>query len=194
MEVNPYQLPLQNEIYIQQNIVSSISQSKDNGNVRLFINQGFHYAKINETSVFPLTTEIGLEINYFYEAALVCQYIFQNFNSSPSKNFVIKNFWNCGNAFSVAPYSASLMHPKIQIFAGAGHAEGHEPDETKASTSVILYFWTLKPTLFLETNISQNFKFSLGGGYQMIFFNNTLNIVPKNLFYFNAVASLALYF
>jgi hypothetical protein len=169
MEINAYQLPQNNDIYIQQNLVTAISPNTDNDSFHMFANQSLSYKQILGQSILPLTTEIGVELNHYFQTSMFCSYTFQNFFINDAKTSLIDNFWYCGNSLAVVPYAASVIHPKIKLYGGAGQAYGTEQISPTTKSNLVLYFWTLKPVISVETNISESFKFSLGAGYQFVF-------------------------
>lgn len=190
MEINAYQLPQNNDIYIQQNLITAISPKIDNDSLHIFANQSVSYKQILGQSVFPLTSELGFELNHYYQTSLYCSYTMQDFYLNSSQKSVINNFWHCGNSFAVAPYAASVVHPKIKIFGGAGQAYGKEVLPNGVNSNIVLYFWTIKPVLSIETNISQSIKFSLGGGYQFVFSSSSSDL-SKNASGLEALASFS---
>ncbi|APJ03201.1 hypothetical protein [Silvanigrella aquatica] len=194
MEFNPYQIPQNNDIYVQQNLVTAISPKKENDNFNVLVEQSFGFKKILNKNILPITTEIGLDLNHYFQSSLFCSSSFQNFYIDSEKSTLINNFWYCGNAFTVIPYAASIFHPKIKIYGGAGQAYGTQIlDNSETKSNVVLYFWTLKPVLFLETNVSEKFKFSLGGGYQFVFSDNSKNLATSTSG-FEALASISFHF
>lgn len=169
MEINAYQLPQNNDIYVQQNLITAISPIIDNDSIHIFANQSLSYKQILGQNILPLTTEVGIELNHYFQTSMFCSYSIQSFYINKGNTSLIDNFWNCGNSIALVPYAASVVHPKIKFYGGAGQAYGSEIISPTEKSSLVLYFWTLKPVISIETNISESFKFSLGAGYQFVF-------------------------
>ena len=193
MEINAYQIPEHNNIYIQQNLFKDISQNKENNNFYIFFEQGLSFKRVSNKNILPITSELGVELNHNFQASLFCSSTFQNFHIDNEQTTSIQNLWYCGNSFAIIPYASSIFHPKLKIYGGAGQAFGTEQPFALAVKNTALYFWTLKPVLLLETNISKNIKFSLGVGYQFIF-SNTSNNLTKNTSGFEGISSFSYYF
>ncbi len=190
MEINAYQLPQNNDIYIQQNLITAISPNTDNDSIHILANQSLSYKKILGQSILPLSTEVGIELNHYFQTSMFCSYALQSFYINNAKTSLIKNFWNCGNSFAFVPYASSVVHPKIKLYGGAGQAYGFEQISPTDKSSLVLYFWTLKPVVSIETNISESFKFSIGAGYQFIFASSSDDL-SKNTSGLEGIASFS---
>lgn len=190
MEINAYQLPQNNEVYIQQNILTKVSPKIDNDSFHLFASQSLSYINILGQSLLPLTTEVGLELNHYIQTSIFCNYTFQNFFINNSNTALVNDFWYCGNAFAVIPYASSVVHPKIKLYGGGGQAYGVEQISASENSNLVLYFWTLKPVISVETNISENFKFSIGAGYQFVFSSSSKDL-SKNTSGFEGITSIS---
>ena len=170
MEISAYQMPPNNDIYVQQNMLTEISKNKDYDSFHIFTNQSFSYKQVLGQSLFPSTTEIGVELNHYFQTSIFCSYTFQNFFIDNNKSKMqVNDFWYCGNSLAVVPYASSLVHPKIKIYGGAGQAYGTDTTNPQTPKSIVIYYWSLKPVISAELNISENIKFSLGAGYQFVF-------------------------
>ncbi|BBH52471.1 hypothetical protein [Fluviispira sanaruensis] len=174
MYIDAYQTPQENNIYIQQNLVSDAKQKRETDNIDIFINQEVAIKKINDQYFFPLNTEIGLDLNHSFQTAFSCNYAAQKFklNNKDGSASEISNFWYCGNSFAYIPYASSIFHPKIKLFGGAGEAYGKQINGASAVPESLKFF-TLKPSLDLEINVLQNLNFSLGTAYQFLFSNDS---------------------
>lgn len=168
MEINAYQIPQDNDIYIQQNLITEVSQNNSKDSFHIFASQSGAYTQMNGQNIFPTTTELGIELNHYFQTSLFCTYTFQNFTIDEKSNETIKNFWYCGNSLAVIPFASSVVHPKLKIYGGAGQAYGENTTPGILNKSIVLYFWALTPVLTAEVNISENFKFNIGAGYQLI--------------------------
>jgi hypothetical protein len=193
MELNAYQLPQNNNIYIQQNLITAISPNSDNDSIHVFVDQSLSYKQVLGQNILPLTTEIGVELNHYFQTSIFCSYTFQNFFIDDAQTSKIDNFWYCGNTLAVVPYAASVIHPKIKLFGGAGQAYGTEQISPTNKSNLVLYFWTLKPAISIETNISESFKFSLGAGYQFVFSSSSEDL-SNCTSGFEGIASLSYHF
>ena len=56
-----------------------------------------------------------------------------------------------------------------------GKASGNKESNLTISP-ISIFFWSVKPELSLETNISENFKFNIGGGYNFVFSNDSKDL------------------
>ena len=79
MEINAYQLPQNNETYIQQNLITAISPKIDNDSFHVFAGQSISMKSVLGQFLFPTTTELGVELNHNFQASLFCSYTFQSF-------------------------------------------------------------------------------------------------------------------
>lgn len=190
MEINAYQLPQNNDIYIQQNLITEISPSSDSDSIHVFVNQSLSYKRVLKENLLPLTTEVGFELNHYFQTSLFCSSTFQTFFINDKNTSQIDSFWYCGNALALVPYTSFVIHPKIKFYGGAGQAYGTEQISPTEKSNLVLYFWALKPVLSIETNISKNFKFSLGAGYQFVFSSNSEDL-SKNTSGLEGIASLS---
>lgn len=179
MEINAYQIPQNNDIYIQQNLVTDVSKNQDYDSFHIFTNQSISYKQVLGQSLFPATTEVGVELNHYFQTSLFCSYTFQNFYLDDKENKLVENFWYCGNSLAVIPYASSVIHPKLKLYGGAGQAYGVDASSPKIIKNLILYFWSIKPAASAEVNISENFKFSLGAGYQFVFSDNSSELATN---------------
>ncbi|WGL59211.1 hypothetical protein QEJ31_11830 [Pigmentibacter sp. JX0631] len=168
MEFNAYQIPQDNDLYIQQNLITEVSQNSSKDNFHIFASQSAAYTQMNGQNIFPTTTELGIELNHYFQTSLFCTYTFQEFTIDEKNNETIKNFWYCGNSLAVVPFASSVVHPKIKIYGGAGQAFGENSTPGIINKSIVHYFWALTPVVSAEVNISENFKFNIGAGYQLI--------------------------
>lgn len=190
MEINAYQIPQNNDIYIQQNLITAVSTNTDNDSFHIFANQSLSYKRILGQNILPLTTEVGVELNHYFQFSVFCNYTFQSYYINDPNTSLVENFWNCGNSIAVIPYASSIIHPKIKLYGGAGTASGKEEAPTGNSSNFNINYWTLKPVISLETNISESFKFSLGAGYQFIFAKSS-NDLSENATGLEGIASFS---
>ncbi|WP_397602051.1 hypothetical protein [Silvanigrella sp.] len=179
MEINAYQIPPNNDIYIQQNLVTDISKNTDYDSFHIFANQSISYKQVLGQNLFPTTTEVGIELNHYFQTSMFCSSTFQNFFIDDKQKKLIDNFWYCGNALAVVPFASSVIHPKFKIYGGAGQAYGTDNTNSKVPKSLVLYYWSLKPTALAEFNISESFKFSLGAAYQLVFSNDSSDLATN---------------
>lgn len=178
MDYNAYQMPIQNEVFVQQNLFTSVHQRSEQDSIGVFFNQILGFKKINSDFVMPLTTELGLELNHSLQTSFFCTYTTEGFLLSEIKNvenIAINNFWYCGNAFAYVPVADSVVHPNLKVYTGAGQAYGSK-NTPGSEENISLNFWTIKPTASVEVNIFQNFKFSLGAGYQFLFATQSIQL------------------
>lgn len=172
MEINAYQIPQDNTLFIQQNLVSNVSQNNHKDDFHIFFSQNLSYTQINGKNIFPTTTELGVELNHYFQTTVFCKYTLQNFSLDRNENEIIQDFWYCGNSFAIVPFAASVVHPKLKIYGGAGQAYGKNTANNLQDKTIALYFWSITPVLSAEVNISEDFKFNLGAGYQIIMSDN----------------------
>ncbi len=168
MEINAYQIPQDNDLYIQQNLVTDISKHNSKDNYRIFAAQSIAYTQMNGQNIFPTTTELGIELNHYFQTSMFCTYTFQSFTIDSKAKEKINDFWYCGNSLAVVPFASAVVHPKLKIYGGAGQAYGENTSSNAKNKSLALYFWALTPVLSAEVNISEDFKFNIGAGYQLI--------------------------
>ncbi|KAB8031916.1 hypothetical protein [Fluviispira multicolorata] len=178
MYIDAQQIPIDKEIYIQQNLISTSNQKLNSDNIDILVNQELALKKINGNFYFPLTTELSLALNHNIQTSITCSYLIQSFklNNSDGSTSKINNFWYCGNSFAYVPMASSIFHPKLKIFGGAGNAYGTQNNTDTSNQTVSLLFWTLKPSIALEVNLFQNFNFSLGSAYQFVFSNSSKDL------------------
>jgi hypothetical protein len=172
MNADMYKIPESNSIYIQQNLISEISKKQENQSFHIYFNQNLGYSRILNQNIFSLSPELGIELNHYVQASMFCKMIPQKFFINKNKTIQIKDFWSCGNAFAVIPFAASVVHPKIKLYGSMGKASGNKQNNLTISP-VSMFFWSVKPELSLETNISENFKFNIGASYNFIFSNDS---------------------
>ncbi len=168
MEINAYQIPQDNELYIQQNLITDVSKNNSKDNFHIFASQSIAYTQMNGQNIFPTTTELGVELNHYFQTSMFCTYTFQSFTIDDKAKEKINDFWYCGNSLAIIPFASSVVHPKLKVYGGAGQAYGEDTSVKAKNKSIVLYFWALTPVVSAEVNITEDFKFNIGAGYQLI--------------------------
>lgn len=162
-----YILPESDTVFVQQNIVSSISGRVNNDSIIPFVNQRFGVTKINDTLAVPLSTEIGLNLNHYYDISFGCDYYLQSIELESS---TIARLWYCGGTASAMPFASHVMHPKISLFVGAGQAavEDIKNVEERQSQEANFNVLVIKPMLEAEVNVANFFVPAFYVGYRLV--------------------------